>query len=719
MIGLRPVRRWRTGGGTRLMDGEAPPERFNSILSDLNQASPPAVLKFVTVKQYLHLSFFLFIALTISSSLCAQVNFTAKVNAKEVGTGDILELDFVIDGVSEVEQFMPPAFNSFQVVQGPSYTSGFNMINGTTSKYYSVTYFLKPSATGKFAIGPASAMVNNQVVRSNAVNVEVVKGSTGNSAAPAANPFQGMPSMDPFNAPSREPSYGDQYLRKSERAEDKVKHNMQLKMLVNKTSCYVGEPIVATCKLYSRLESESKVVERPTFSGFSVFEMVQPEQGSVTRESLNGRPFNGYLIRKAQLYPLQSGDLSIEPVELDNSITFFREGKSSRSPAPAGSVFDQVMRDFMGDGEGGGVPEKHQINLSTDSVVIHVKPLPEAGKPADFSGAVGQFTLQASLAGTSLKTNETDTLILTLTGSGNLPMVNAPALHLPPGLEAYDPSAKEQLDQSVSPIRGRKIFQYIFTAGKVGDFTVPPVSLSYFDPQTATYKTVATAPLLLNVTQGSGSTKGVGGLVPEMEHSSYWKWSIASLLVLGLAIGGWMGWKRIRKRKEAAEPDKAIVESPSPKKDNAPSRSIPIATPAPAAATLVDPHAGYRPAWDMKATQLPVAAVTTFDQKDWLEEARIRLKEQNSVAYYRSLNAGLWHLLQQYLDIHGGERNKTAVLNHMEKKGFGAGVRGELAQLLEECEMALYAPVQTASDMQRSMEVAERLQKRFIHDLRD
>ena len=116
---------------------------------------------------------------------------------------------------------------------------------------------------------------------------------------------------------------------------------------------------------------------------------------------------------------------------------------------------------------------------------------------------------------------------------------------------------------------------------------------------------------------------------------------------------------------------------------------------------------------------MPVAAVTTFDQKDWLEEARIRLKEQNSVAYYRSLNAGLWHLLQQYLDIHGGERNKTAVLNHMEKKGFGAGVRGELAQLLEECEMALYAPVQTASDMQRSMEVAERLQKRFIHDLRD
>lgn len=648
----------------------------------------------------------------------AQTSFTARA-PKTVGTSDMLQIDFVIEGVTEVDQFAPPSFGPFQVVQGPSYMTGINMVNGTTTKSYTITYYLKPPALGRYTIGPASVRINNQDIRSNAVNVEVVKGSTGAGASPGGNPFgggnpfAGMGSMDPRAGLGRDAGT-DQFLHKNDRAEDKIRRNMVLKMSVNKTSVYVGEPIVATCKLYSRLESESKVEERPSFSGFSVFEMVQPEQGNVSQEMLGGRPFNAYLIRKSQLYPLRSGDLSIEPVILDNTVTFYREGKSNRGQAPSGSIFDQMMRDFWGEGQEAGVPEKHQLNLSTDSLVIHVKPLPEAGKPADFSGAVGQFTLQSSLTGISLKTNETDTLVLVVSGKGNLPMVNAPALHLPEGLESYDPSAKEELNQTVSPIQGRKTFQYVFTAAKRGDYTLPPIVFSYFDPQTATYKTDSTAPMLLRVLQGKESARVSPG--EQTSPSRNWAWLVAGVLVVLLLIGfGWVLVRAARKKLvTAAATGKDIQKPETGQRANA--------TPAPPANTAPaesDPHARYRPGFEDKVQHLSGAVVTTFEEKDWLEDARTQLREQNSGTYYRALNKGLWQFLQEHLELSGSDRNKTTVLERLEAKGFSPAVREEVRQLLEECERALYAPVQTSSDMQRSFEVAERIQKRVTHNLKE
>ena len=120
----------------------------------------------------------------------AQTSFTARA-PKTVGTSDMLQIDFVIEGVTEVDQFAPPSFSPFQVVQGPSYMTGINMVNGTTTKSYTITYYLKPPAVGRYTIGPGSVRINNQDIRSNAVNVEVVKGSTGAGASPGGNPFGG------------------------------------------------------------------------------------------------------------------------------------------------------------------------------------------------------------------------------------------------------------------------------------------------------------------------------------------------------------------------------------------------------------------------------------------------------------------------------------------------------------------------------------------------
>jgi hypothetical protein len=651
-------------------------------------------------------SLFVFLLLAAASRLHAQASFTAKVSQKVIGQEELLQVDFVLDGVSEVDQFSPPSFSPFQVAQGPSYTSGFNLINGNASRYYSVTFLLKPTSLGKFTFGPASVLMGNQTLHSNSVAVEVVKGSTGASAQPS-NPFQGMmPSMnmDPF-APSAREVYGDQFLHKGEKAEDKIHRNMILRMTASKNSVYVGEPIVATCKLYSRLQSDSKVAERPSFSGFSVFEMVQPEQGTISREIVGGRPFNGYLIRKAQLYPLQSGDLTIEPVELDNNVTFYREAKANKPQAPSGSVFDQMMKDFYGDEENEGVPEKHTLNLTTEPIVIHVKPLPDAGKPTDFSGAVGQFTIQASLTSTTVKTNQTDTLQLILTGSGNLPLVNAPALHFPAGLDVYDPSAKEQIDQTVAPIKGRKVFSYAFTANKAGQFQLPSIRFSYFNPQTATYKTDSTPPMLLQVLPGPGGhrdTNGATATPGEEQPLLRWIWIGAGLLLVLATLVGLSRRNRKRPAPKTAEPVPGVSLA-STSADNAPVRK----TEAVPAAQANPAHQPYM-----------APSITTYDTRDWMESARQQLREGNSAAYYRELNSGLWGLLREHLDL-GHERDKNQVLQRLERKGFSPYVCEEVRKLLEECELALYAPVHTGTDMQRNLDVAERLQKRFEHGLKD
>ncbi len=648
---------------------------------------------------HLRISLLLTLTLVLGAGASAQVSFTEKASQKVVGQQDVLEISFTLDGVSEVDNFVPPSFSPFQIAGGPSTTSGFNLINGNASKYYSVSYYLKPSSVGKFTIGSATVVVNNQTLHSNTVNVEVVKGTTGNSGAPPQNPFQsmmgGFPTMpnmpDPMGGMSPA-DYRDEYLKKGENADEKIKKNMLVKMSVTRNTCYVGEPIVATCKLYSRLPSQSKVVERPSFSGFSVFEMAQPEQGNPSREVVGGRPYDGFLIRKAQLYPLQSGDLTIEPVELDNSVTFYRQGKAPKTQAPAGSVFDQMMKDFWGDGEVAAVPEKHNLNLTTEPVVIHVKPLPEAGKPADFTGAVGQFSIVSSLSSTTLKTNETDTLTLVVTGTGNLPMINAPSLHVPSGLESYDPSAKEQLDQTVAPIKGRKVFSYVFTAVSAGNYSIPAINLSYFDPQTASYKTVSAEPLLLKVLQGpqrvQPGVEPTGGSVVSKRP-----WIL--VILGGIILIGLASWIVLRKGKKKD----LKLPTPQPTPKDAPSPYAPQAL------------------WDTKVQQMAPAAVTTFEEKDWLEDAREKLKTGNSADYYRSLNAGIWGFLQDRLDL-SGERNKNKVLELMETKGFSPFVREETRQLLDECELALYAPVQNHTDMQQAMELAERLQKRFMYDLK-
>lgn len=266
-----------------------------------------------------------FILLFSAASIVAQqVKFTTVISSKEIGRGDYVQVEFVVENAKQIDQLSPPAFPDFHIIEVPMQSSGMTVVNGNMSQYKGVSFILQPIKTGKFTIPGATAEIDGKAMRSNVVSVEVTANSIGNSAG--INPML-MPSMP------REPMPDDKdyVLKPGENIIEKTKKNLFIKVQVDKNTCYVGEPIVATYKLYSRLRSESKVAKYPSLNGFSVYDMVDPNNDAASVETVNGKPFSVHVIRKAQLIPLQAGPVELSQVEVENTVHYIKSDKSHRS----------------------------------------------------------------------------------------------------------------------------------------------------------------------------------------------------------------------------------------------------------------------------------------------------------------------------------------------------------------------------------------------------
>src|SRR6185437_7060775 len=391
-----------------------------------------------------------------------------------------------------------------------------SIVNGNMSQYKGLSFVLQPLKTGKFTIGGAVATVDGKQMRSNAVVINVHPGSSpsANAGPPAggnpfaASPFAQSPYADPFGPDPGEVDR-DYVLRQGENVKDKIRKNMFVKVQVSKNSCYVGEPIVATYKLYTRLISESRVTKRPSLNGFSVYDMVDPSLDAVSVEKLNGKNFTVHTIRKTQLIPLQAGNIDLDPVELENTVHFVKEGGRPENRHSGNSIRD--LLDQMADEANLGPSVDENVTLDTKPVTITVKPLPEVNKPAGFNGAVGSFSVEATLANKILSAQDEATLHVVVKGKGNLPVVAAPVVNFPSGIEAFDPTSKEEVNKTVAPMSGYKSFDYVFTPQKPGHYIIPAVDFPYFDPVSQTYKTAGTTPIDINVTP---SAKKNGQPVP-------------------------------------------------------------------------------------------------------------------------------------------------------------------------------------------------------------
>jgi hypothetical protein len=608
-----------------------------------------------------------------------QVKFTTVVNSQELGQRDYLQVQFVVENAQQIDNFDPPAdFPGFHVVEGPIQSSGMSVINGNMSQYKGVSFVLQPTHTGKFTIPGATAVVDGKKMRSNNIAVNVHPGGTG--AAPSnSGGFGGFPGMqpfggpDPFGPPVPEAVDREDVLRSGENIQQKINKNLFVKVQVDRNTCYVGEPIVATYKLYSRLNADSRVTKNPYLNGFSVYDMIDPGTDAVSVEKVNGKAFTVHTIRKAQLIPLQSGSIDLEPVEVQNTVHFIKSG-TRQEPHRSGNRLQDLLDQLSEENLGPAIDEN--VTLDTKPLTITVKPLPEERKPVDFNGAVGNFTIEASLANRTVAAQDEATLHVVVKGKGNLPVVTAPTVDWPSGVDAFDPTAKEDVNKGVVPMSGSKSFDYIFTARDSGSYMIPAINLSYFDPSSQTYKTANSEPLELRVTPAAKRSKPASPAREAASSSSgdrlggFLRGLLEMMLAVLFGLGVlWFWWRLKRKEAKVAPQPKATPE---------------VATPLPTAAYV------------------PAAPAT-----DPLADAREYFDNGDYKAFYREVNRAIWKSIGKKLELPSSELNKHNVIQQLELRGWDAPSVLSLENILNECEINLYTPAYDTYNMQQLLRQAE------------
>jgi len=659
-------------------------------------------IKSLAIGRSIRLAFLILVILSTGLGVSGQVKFTTAVNSKEIGRGDYLQINFYVENArQQIDQMTPPEFPGFQVVRGPIQSSGMSIVNGVMSQYESLSFVLQPVRTGKFTIGGASATVDGKHMQSNSVTINVSASSTGagGKSAPGnsqpVNPFPSnpFPSMnwppDPFAMESPMDVDKDIVLKPGENIKSKINKGLFLKVLVDKTTCYVGEPIVATYKLYSRLASESRVTKRPSLNGFSVYDMVDPNSDAASVERLNGKAYTVHIIRKTQLIPLQPGTIDLDPVEVENTVHFVKGTKQQEqrhNSNPMKDYYDQLNDENMG-------PEiDENVTLNTKPVTITIKALPEENKPAGFSGAVGNFTIQASLANRNISAQDEATLHIVVRGKGNLPVITAPQVAWPAGVEAFDPTAKEDINKTVAPMSGAKSFDYVFTPKDPGHYVIPAISFPYFDPVTQSYKTVGTNPIDFEVMAGvkkkqsaQGATGNTAASAPVREGPGVMKkliqdhleWIFAVLILALLAVYLWRQNIRLR-RAEQEQREAAAREAEE-----------------------------QRLAEEKARASIAAAAAAAVPAVDYLLEVRQLFEQGDYKGFYRELNRAIWKALSRKMELPASELNKLNIARQLDAKGWDRQDILSLENILNECEMNLYTPAYDTYNMQMLLRQAE------------
>jgi hypothetical protein len=621
-------------------------------------------LKQMGIGKYLRFSIFIFATIFSAAFATAQVKFTTVASSNEVGRNDYVQIEFIAENAKDIERLIPPSFPDFKIVEGPIQSSGMSIINGATSQYKGISFVLQPTKTGKFTIQGATATVDGKEMKSNAVTVIVNANSSPNNNVTTPSLLQSLWPDEPAE-PSKE-----YILKPGENISDKIRKNMFVKVVVDKTNCYVGEPIVATYKLYSRLRSESRVTKQASLNGFSVYDMIDPNADASSVETLNGKQFSVHIIRKAQLIPLQAGTVQLDPVEVENKIYFIKQNRETNRRR---SLLDEMFSQMQGD-EGTEVTQN--ITLDSKPVAITIKPLPEANKPADFNGAVGHFTIDASLENKNIAAKDAATLKVVVKGNGNLPVVNAPTVKWPDSVEAYDPTAKEEVNKTVAPLSGTKTFEYVFSPKSKGDYSVPAIDFSYFDPSTASYKTVQSQ--ILNFT-ASAAIKQKAGMIFSKETTNtaknflqqHLEWFFAILILSGLAVYLWRQNVKLKKAEEKAKP--VIAAAPVVANEN---------------------------------IQLPVP-----EPVDPLLKAKRLLSNGEYNNFYKELNQVLWETVNETLSMPASAWNKNNIISKLKAKGWDDYTVSTLEHVFNECEMSLYTPNHNEGDMLQLLNQSERIIK--------
>lgn len=401
------------------------------------------------------------IAISLQTFADEKVSFTTSA-PEAVAVGDQFRLSYTVT-TQKVRDFRAPSIKGFEVLMGPSRSTQVTQVNDDISASITFTYILMAKEEGEFTIPGAVIVADGNEMISNSVKVKVLpadqqQANQGNSNAQRAN--GGIANNDLF-----------------------------ITATANKVNVYEQEALLLTYKIYTAVNLRGfDNVKLPDFKGFHSQEVELPNDRRWGLEHYKGRNYQTTVYRQFVLFPQQSGNLTIEQARFDASI----------------AVEKQVSDPFEAFFNGGGMIEVKKT-LMTPKLTIKVSELP-AGKPENFSGGVGEFTISSSINTTELKANEAVTIKLVVSGTGNLKLVSAPEVKFPEDFEIYDPKVENNFRLTTAGQSGNQVIEYLAIPRNAGTYKIPAVTFSYFDIKSQSYKTLTTEEYTLNVSKGTGSS---------------------------------------------------------------------------------------------------------------------------------------------------------------------------------------------------------------------
>jgi len=563
----------------------------------------------------------------------AQVDFEAKVSKNALGLNEKLRIDFSMN--ADGDNFTPPNFEAcgFRVVGGPSQSVSQSWINGRSSFNKSYSYVLMPTQKGVLTIRQASIEINGQVYKTSPVKITVTNAVD-------------LP-KDPNEAPAV-------------RADD----NLYLVADVSKTSPYLNEPITVVYKLYFSYNigiTNWRELNKPKYNNFWSqnidIKQLQAEEGL-----FKGERYRYVVLRKTVLYPQKSGKLEIEPLTLDIDVQL---------PTNRRNFWGQVL--LTNDSK----------RVSAGSRVIQVKALPEQGKPANFSGAVGQFDFQVLPSRTSLQAGESLDLTVKVSGTGNLKLFTLPKPVVPASIEMYDPVHDEKVSTPLSGMTGRISDKYTLIPSYKGSYTIKPLEFSYFDLRSMKYKTLRSAPIELNVLDGPGSGAAVASNT-QMPTASTSK---------GGSISQPFAFIKTHTQLQPAQSEGFLGSGGFYVLLLMPWLAIPL---------LVV----YRRKKDAQARDVRGMHQRRTGQlaRKFLAEAK--KAQADKEAFYLALERALHNFLKSKLHLETSDLQKTHIIEMLLQKGVHPDSAQGFIRLLESCEFARYAP-SDAQGIQQDYDLAE------------
>lgn len=564
-------------------------------------------------------------------------SFVASVTQTTVGENQHFEVSFTFSGknINGVKNFKPPTFRNFLTLSGPNQSTSIQIINGVQSASLSYNYIIQAKRIGTFSIGAASIEYNGEAFKTKPIEITIVKGSS---------------------KPKRQQ-------QDAGISDEEIAKNLFIRAIVDRRKVYLGEQVTVTYKLYTRLNiaAQMSISKLPQYQGFWAEELETSSNITFTTEVIDGKQYRVGVLKKAALFPTQTGKLEITPFELTVPIQLRRNRNRN-------NFFDDFFNAPF------GFNQTVEYNATSNKIIINVLSLPTEGKPDSFHGAVGNFSLNVDVDKTTAKTNEAVTLKVILSGKGNLELLEMPELNLPSGFEKYEPKTSENINKR-NIISGSKTAEYLMIPRVVGTRVIPPVEFSYFNPTKKKYVTLRSKSFKLNITQGEQ--------LPEVEYAGkedvqhlgsdirfiktsfediykkeesvlfttfFWVGGIAPMLILFIAVG----WK---KRNDKLAGNVALLRYSKAQKVG----------------------------------------------KNRLKKAKKLMQENNYQDFYTEVSLALFGYLEDKFHIPKAEFTIERAMDELRKLGVEESLIIDVKKAAEDCEFIRFAPGAEKSDAMQNM----------------